>query len=72
MLGKCSKNCNRGNIKKKKYGNFLIVGDGSLKNEVQQKTKELKLDNNIQFVVPKVMQNVYDYYKKLSSFYSCF
>ena len=52
----------------KKNINFLIVGDGSLKNELQQKTKELKLDNNIQFVDHVMHQNVYDYYKKLSVF----
>ena len=64
MLGKCSKNCNK---EYKKY-KFSYCWRRIFKKELQQKTKELKLDNNIQFVDHVMHQNVYDYYKKLSVF----
>ena len=52
----------------KKEINFLIVGDGSLMNKMQQKANELNLSNNVNFAGFIDHKNIIDQYKKLSIF----
>ncbi len=48
--------------------NFLIVGDGSLKREMQRKVKDLKIENSIEFVGFIPHKNIIKYYDRLSLF----
>tara|TARA_Y100000741_G_scaffold357883_1_gene336286 strand:- start:287 stop:934 length:648 start_codon:yes stop_codon:yes gene_type:complete len=48
--------------------NFLIIGDGSLRHKMQQKTKKLKIDDKINFKGFVNHNNVVKYYNLISIF----
>tara|TARA_Y100000768_G_C23981447_1_gene686047 strand:+ start:1504 stop:2604 length:1101 start_codon:yes stop_codon:yes gene_type:complete len=52
----------------KKNIKFTIVGDGSLKKEMQQKVKKLKIADKVEFVGFVKHENVLKYYNELSVF----
>ncbi len=52
----------------KKDFDFIIVGDGSLKEEMMQKTKDLKLEKHIKFIGHVSHENILSYFNSLSVF----
>ena len=48
--------------------NFIIVGDGAIKREMEKKSEELKLENRVKFIGYISHEKVIEYYEKLSIF----
>jgi len=52
----------------KKDINFIIIGDGSLKKDMQQKANNLQISNKVEFVGSVAHEDVIKYYKEISIF----